>query len=367
MKILFTCGGTAGHIYPAVAVAHLIKSRHKDAEILFVGAENGMETRLVPAEGYPIKTVTVKNLRHSLHPKAFLYNAKVVMGLVAARAQAAKILQSFDPDMVIGTGGYASYPVASVAARMGIPTAVHESNAMPGWTTRMLSSKADAMLISFADSQQYYPKSKQVLMVGTPVRPDFINGSDRADARKALGITDDLPLVVSFWGSLGARDMNRMMLDFMAMHKGGFHHIHASGKFAFEEMQTKVAPHPLLDLREFIFDMPLVMRAADVVLCRAGASTLAELCAAGKPAILVPSPNVTNNHQEANARVLERSAAALCLRETECSGQRLYHEVTTLLADTERRRAMSLAASKLGVLDASERIYQVIQSHMLKR
>ncbi|MCL2081591.1 MAG: glycosyltransferase, partial [Oscillospiraceae bacterium] len=237
MRIIFTCGGTGGHIYPAVSVANLIRERHPDAAILFVGAENGMETRLVPREGYELRTVRIANLRHSLSPRAVKHNLRSLRLLLGANAEARRIIDDFKPDAVVGTGGYASYPVTLEAAKRGIPTAVHESNAMPGWTTRMLASKVDVMLISFEASRKYYPRAKRVETVGTPVRSGFFDRP--APSAK--------PLLLSFWGSLGARDMNRMMLGFMKL-GGAFEHIHASGKSAFAEMSREAGDR----VREFI-------------------------------------------------------------------------------------------------------------------
>ncbi|GHV07696.1 UDP-N-acetylglucosamine--N-acetylmuramyl-(pentapeptide) pyrophosphoryl-undecaprenol N-acetylglucosamine transferase [Clostridia bacterium] len=357
MRLIFTCGGTAGHIYPAVAVANLVKARHPQAEILFVGAEGAMETTLVPREGYAIKTVTARRLRHKLTPAAIAYNAKTVLKLGESRRQAREILLEFKPDMVIGTGGYASYPLCAEAAKLKIPTAVHESNAMPGWTTRMLAARATHMLLSFEDSKAYYKRGTEV--VGTPVRGEFFQSGEKVG---------DKPLIVSFWGSLGARDMNRMIGDFITreIEDGEFRHIHACGKSAYEAMRGRELPQGI-ELRQFIFDMPSVMNAADLVLCRAGASTLAELCAAGKPAILIPSPNVTNNHQERNARVLEKAGAAVVLLESDCNGDILYAKARELLGDKERLRAMSRAARTLSVEDSAERIYQVIMRTLTKQ
>lgn len=356
MKVIFTCGGTAGHIYPAISVANLLKERHPKAEILFVGAEGAMETRLVPQDGYEIRTVKVSNLRHSLSPKAFAHNAKAIKLLLGANAQARKILDDFKPDIVVGTGGYASYPVASEAAKRGIPTAIHESNAMPGWTTRMLASKANVMLVSFEESKKYYEKAKRIEVVGTPVREGFFH---RKDKQSPVG---DKSLVLSFWGSLGARDMNRRMLEFIKLEDGCFNHIHASGKSGYPAMKESVGDK--IDLREFIMDMPDIMPSADVVICRAGASTLAEICAAGIPAILVPSPNVTNNHQDANARVLEKAGAAIRIPEPDCTGETLYTRVIELLRDNDKRTQMSKAARDLAVIDSAEKIYNIIMENV---
>ena len=381
MKVIFTCGGTGGHIYPAVGVAKLLRQRHPDANILFVGAEGGMETRLVPKEGFEITAVKVYNLRHSVKPSALAHNVKSLVSLVGARRQARAILTGFKPDMVVGTGGYASYPVTIEAAKLGIPTAAHESNAVPGWTTRMLSGSVDEMMISYERSGEYYKKCKSVTLTGTPVRGEFI-GRDKADCLRALGYDDGKPLVLSFWGSLGARDMNRMILGCFELEAADgypFRHIHACGKTGYQwmprELKLPVETLPggigvtsgSLELREFIYDMPLMMNAADIVLCRAGASTLAELCAAAAPSILIPSPNVTNNHQDANARVLEEAGASYRMPESECTGEILYRRIRQLLSERRRLSAMSENAANMAILDATERIYTAIMRHITTR
>ncbi|MCL1819895.1 MAG: undecaprenyldiphospho-muramoylpentapeptide beta-N-acetylglucosaminyltransferase [Oscillospiraceae bacterium] len=350
MRIIFTCGGTAGHIYPAVSVANLLKERHPNAEILFVGAENGMETQLVPRDGYNIQTIKISNLRHSLSPKAFAHNAKAVHLLLSANSKAREILNDFRPDIVVGTGGYASYPITAEASKKGIPTAIHESNAMPGWTTRMLAPKVSVVLVSFDVSKKYYPKARRVETVGTPVRAGFLQRSN----------SGGVPLVLSFWGSLGASEMNKMMLDFIKLEDDSFRHIHIAGKRAFAAMKEAAGDK----IEEFLYDMPSVMTSADVVICRAGASTLAELCASGRPSILIPSPNVTNNHQDANARVLENAGAAIRIPESECTAEILYRQTKELLRDIEKRAVMSEAAENLASLDSAERIYQIIMSFL---
>lgn len=370
MKILFTCGGTAGHINPAIALARLFQSRHQDCQVLFAGADNGMERTLVPHEGYELRTVHVNTIHRAWKWKDIKHNVMTVVTLPQARRQARAILDDFQPDLVVGTGGYASYPVVKEAARRGIPTAVHESNAVPGLTTKLLSKVVDRVMVGFEDSRKHYPHPERVVVTGTPVRRDFFDHT-RKEARQALGLTDDRPLVLSYWGSLGADVMNRYMADFLqeeAAEGFPFHHIHGAGRnyksltAALEQRGVELTGGA--EVREYIYDMPLVMAAADLVVCRAGASTISELTAIAKPCVLVPSPNVTNNHQEKNARVLEHHGAAVVLLEPDIDGAALYREVKDLLADPEKRAAMSRALSELSVTDAAEEIYQTLMSLM---
>ncbi|MBQ3135694.1 MAG: undecaprenyldiphospho-muramoylpentapeptide beta-N-acetylglucosaminyltransferase [Oscillospiraceae bacterium] len=365
MNILFTCGGTAGHVNPAVALARLFQQEHPSCNVLFVGADGGMETRLVPKEGYEIRTVTITNFRRSLKPANIIHNIGTLKNMVTSKAQARRILDEFKPDLVVGTGGYASYPIVKQAARRGIPTAVHESNAVPGLTTKALSKVVDCVMVGFEESRAHYDCPDKVVVTGTPVRGDFFRYT-RAEARAQLGITDDRPLLLSYWGSLGASVMNALTVELLErQQKDGlpFHHIHGAGRdFAsmMEALQAKGISAPELQVREYIYDMPLVMAAADVVLCRAGASTVSELAAIGKPSVLVPSPNVTANHQEKNARVLERQGGAVVLTEPDCTAEVLYTTLCDLLRDPSRRAEMSRALTATAVVDAGSIIYKTL-------
>ena len=373
MNILFTCGGTAGHINPAVALARLFQERNPGCQVLFAGADGGMETRLVPKEGYDLKTVTISSFYRSLTPAAIRHNLGTLVNLNRSRRQAAAILDEFDPDLVVGTGGYASFPVVKAAAKRGIPTAVHESNALPGLTTKALSKVVDAVMVGFEDSRSHYEDPEKVVVTGTPVRGDFFQYT-RKEAREKLGLTDDRPLLLSFFGSLGAKVMNGLMTDFIAReHTDGapFHHIHGAGRdypamtAALKERGVSLE-NTGIDLREYIYDMPLVMAAADLVICRAGASTIAELAAIAKPAVLIPSPNVTADHQTQNAKVLADRGGAVLLPESECAGKpdSLYELVSGLLQSPGKRDDMGRVLRDMSVSDAAERIYQVLTGLM---
>lgn len=370
MKVLFTCGGTAGHINPAVALAGMFTQRDK-AEVLFVGAEGGMECSLVPREGYQIRTVQISSFYRSFSPSSIKHNLITAKNLLVSPAQARKILDEFRPDLVVGTGGYASYPVVKAAAKRGIPTAVHESNAQPGLTTKMLAKCVDKVMVGFEECRALYPHPERVEVTGTPVRGDFFSQT-RLEARAKLGITDKKPVVVTTWGSLGAQVMNQYMVDFVAREAADgcpFHHIYGVGQRYYQrvlsglaEKGVRLEDHPELDIREYIYDMPEVMDSADVIMSRAGASTIAEISAIAHPSILVPSPNVAANHQEKNARVLSDKGAAVLMLEKDCTGDKLYEQVTALLSDEKGRRAMSESLRKISVTDANERIYAVLKS-----
>ena len=368
MNVVFTCGGTAGHINPAISVAKLLLSRKPETKILFVGAEGGMEEKLVPREGFALKTLKISNYQRKLTPKGVWHNVVTLKNLRSSLKKADRIIRDFRPDVIVGTGGYASYPMLKQGAKRGIPTAVHEANAMPGLTTRMVADNASRIMVCFPESREYYKHPERVSVVGMPVREEFLY-TKRDEARARLKL-DGRPLIVSAWGSLGAREMNHLITDFMALEcKNGcpWHHVHATGSYGWTWMPDYVREHgvdlkthPDIDLREYIFNMPELMAAADLIITRAGASTLNEIQAAGTPCIIIPSPNVTDNHQEKNARVLERRGAAMVLREQDLTAEQLYTAAENLLYDNARRAAMTEALHGMAVVDSAERICQTI-------
>ncbi len=369
MNVIFTCGGTAGHVNPALALAGYMQKMDEGVKVLFVGTPRGIEKSLVEQAGYAFRSVEMSGFSRSLRPESLLHNLKSVKNLLLAPARAKAIIKEFKPDLVVGTGGYASYPMVKCAAQMKIPTAVHESNMVPGLTTKMLESFADRIMVGFEDCRAHYKNPEKIVVTGTPVRGDFFE-LDRAQARAKLGLTDDRPLLVSFWGSLGASTMNEMMVDFFAKEVAQgqpFHHIHGVGSSGWAKMQSALKERGLeccggLDVREYIHDMATVMAAADLVLCRAGASTVSELTALGKPAVMVPSPYVTNNHQEKNARILEQHGGAVVVLEQQTDGAALYDTVSAIIGDADRREAMSRGMAELGVKDATQRLYDTVMA-----
>lgn len=366
-RVIFTCGGTAGHVNPAIALAQLLLEREPKTEILFVGAERGLEKDLIPKAGYAFRTVHISSFHRSMKPAEIKHNLISVGNYFRAPHEARRILKEFKPEVVIGTGGYASFPMVKAAAKAGIPTAIHESNMVPGLTTRLLEPFANRIMVGFEECREQYKDPAHVVVTGTPVRGDFFIRT-KEQARKELGIRDDRPLVVSFWGSLGAAGMNRQMADFLALEaaKEPFHHIHGAGGGyetllgLLKEKNVDLAAHPALEVRPYIYDMDRVLRAADLVLCRAGASTISELTALGVPALIVPSPYVTNNHQEKNARVLEKAGGACVVLESEANGPTLFQKSCDILHDETQRAEMSSAMEALGIPDATERIYATV-------
>ena len=371
MKIVFTCGGTAGHVNPALALAGLIKERKPDSEILFVGAHRGIEKQLIESAGWPFRAVEISSFHRSLTPKEIRHNLISLRNLLRSPGEAKALLKEFPADLVVGTGGYASYPMIRAASSLGIPAAVHESNAIPGLTTRLLENHADLIMVGFEECRKNYRHPDKVLVTGTPVRGDFFRLT-RKQAKQKLGMDDGRPLIVSFFGSLGAAEMNREMARFLALEaRNGlpFHHVHGAGAIGCQRMgeylrdeAADLSQTPELEVREYIQNMSELMRAADLVICRAGASTISELTALGVPAIIIPSPNVTHNHQESNARVLADAGGAVMILEKDSSGQRLYDTASDILHDEARRKAMSAAMSSLGTIDAAEKILDAVMA-----
>lgn len=369
MRFILTCGGTAGHINPALAVAGRLRELMPDSEFLFLGAEGKMEMELVPREGYQIRPIKITNISRGHSISSVVHNLNTVKNVLSSRRQADRIIKEFKPDAVIGTGGYVCYPVLMAASLRGIPTAVHESNAEPGLTTRLLAKHVDIIMVGFEESRKHYPDPERVIVTGTPVRGEFSHYSPAA-AKSELGLPKDLPLVVSVWGSLGSGHMNEILTEMLPLmaKQDAFHLIHSVGSRDFADTSEKLSKLTVppeecnADVREYIYDMPRVMAAADLILCRAGASTLAELTYLGKPVIIVPSPNVTNNHQEKNARVLEKAGGARVFLEGEFDAASLLSEVRSLLSDRQELQNMSQAMHSLAVADATDRICDQVLS-----
>ena len=368
MNLIFTCGGTAGHINPAIAVANMMKERHPDCNILFIGATGHMEEKLVPQAGYEVKCLPGSGLSRKLNLAGIKKNLNAVKCVLDAVKECKRTFREFQPDVVIGTGGYASFPALYAAQSMGIPTCVHESNALPGVTTKMAANKASRVLVAFEESVKHYKNPEKVEVVGMPVRREFLY-TTKEDARKELGLSGNV--VVSAFGSQGAKVMNETIADMIPMEqKDGFpfHHIHATGSFGKEWMPQRVKDNgvdyekcPALDIREYIYNMPTVMAAADVIIGRAGSATCNEIAASGTPCILIPSPNVTANHQEKNARVLEEGGGAVVVLEKDCTPETIYSLIQELLADENRREEMSQKLHGMVRLDSTERICDIVE------
>ncbi len=369
MKVLLAGGGTGGHINPALAIASIIREHQPDAEFLFVGTPNGMEAKLVPQAGYRMETMHVAGFQRKLNLKNIKRNIQAVYYLAGSQPRAKKILKEFQPDIAIGTGGYVAGPILHAAAKMGIPCAIHEQNAFPGVTNKMLSKEVSHVMLTVEKALDFLHPQCPYTVTGLPVRGGM-SKPDKAVARKKLGF-DDRMCILSFGGSLGAGCINEAMAELIPWHvKNGLdiNHIHGyggMGKDSFPQAMEK-AGIPLnsdrLRITEYIHDMDICLAAADLVICRSGASTLAELEAVGRGSILIPSPIVTGNHQLHNANVLGDAGAAIVIEQKDASPQRIIQEVERLYNNPAELTNMSHQAKSLEISDINERIWKVIAS-----
>ncbi len=363
MHILFAGGGTAGHINPALAVAGYIKERHPDAKISYIGTAEKLEAKLVPEKGYDFYTIDVAGFQRKLSPQNMLKNISAVKKAFVSSKDSKKYLEELKPDIVVGTGGYVSGPVLKQAQKLGIKTAIHEQNAFPGMTTKMLATDADAVMLAMPEAKKYLKLKKEPIITGNPIRTELLRVT-REEARKKLGF-DDRPVILSFGGSLGATRVNEAVSELIKWHNGTdkYYHIHATGKFGYEDMLSSLRDVKLSDMitvREYINDMDICMAAADLVICRAGAITLGELGACGKPSILIPSPYVAENHQFHNAMTLKKAGASELIEEKDLSGESLIEKVTYLIDNKPRLEQMGANAKKNAIIDANERIYNTL-------
>lgn len=375
MNVVFTCGGTGGHINPAIAIANIWKERCPDTKFLFVGGGDELEQELVPKAGFELVCVPAYGIRRSRDLQSMKRNMKAVWLTVSGIKKCRKIFKEFKPDIVVGTGGYASFQALAAGKSMGIPTCVHESNAMPGMTTKMASKFVDKVLVCFPESVKHYKDASRVEVVGMPVRREFIY-TEKAQARKELGL-DQRPVVMSAFGSQGAMVMNQTMAELFRLEKeAGFpyQHIHAVGSFGWEWMPKLVAEKGIdlitdtaITMKEYLYNMPTVMAAADVVISRAGASTCNEIAASGTPCVLIPSPNVTDNHQEKNARALEKPGGAVVILEKDCTAQKIFDEIKAIVEDPKKSGAMQKALHSIVVPDSAERVCDIMQMLMKQK
>lgn len=369
MNIVFTCGGTAGHINPAIAVANVLKERHPGANILFIGACGHMEEKLVPQAGYELRAFPASGMSRKLNFSGIKKNIGAVKNVFSAISGCKKIFKEFKPDVIVGTGGYASFPALMAGSMMGIPTCVHESNALPGLTTRLIANRADRVLVCFPESAKHYRKPEKVEVVGMPVRREFIF-TEKEAARKELGI-DSRPLIVTAFGSQGAKAMNEVTGKLFRLEQDAgfpYNHIHAVGSYGWGWMPDYVRQQGVdlnqtdaITMQQYIYNMPTVMAAADIFISRAGASSCNEIAASGTPCILIPSPNVTDNHQEKNARALEKEGAAVVILESDCTAEVLMAEIQKLLGDRARYDAMGKALQRMVVPDSAERLCRIME------
>ncbi len=363
MKIILSGGGTGGHVNPALAIGDAVARHVPETELHYVGTPFGIENKLVP-DRYIMHHIEIKGLRRSLSPK----NIKVAYLTLTSFIKAKKLLKELRPDAVIGTGGYVCWPICAAASLVGIPVYLHESNAVPGFAVKMLEKKADVIFVNFAESGELLPHAKKIVHVGTPLREQFYTLT-KEEARRTLEIPDKYQrIILSFGGSLGAAVLNERILEMMACY--GKEHpeilfLHATGASGKEKFMAAFREQGLdryenLSVSEYIYDMPVCMAAADLVICRSGAMTLSELAVLKKPSILIPSPNVTNDQQTKNARLFAEKGGAILLRECDMTENSLSDALEKLFEDRETLRAMSDIVATFAVRNAEEVIVRTI-------
>lgn len=370
MRVLISGGGTGGHINPALAIADKIKRENENAVIEYVGTKKGLEATLVPKAGLKIHHIKVRGFKRSLSLSNFDAAIKAVTSVLEVK----KIIKEFRPDIVIGTGGYVCWPVLKAASKMNIPTAVHESNAFPGVTTRMLAKYVDVIMLGFEESKKYLDcDEKKLVRVGSPVSEKMLC-ANKETARQTLGISADEKVVLSAGGSLGARPLNDNVYELIKNYTlpCGIRHIHATGNAGWDEQKEKYLALGFtqkdedtlicgnVTVQRYIYNMHELLAACDVEICRAGAMTLSELSVLGKAAVIIPSPYVTNNHQFKNAKVLCDKDAAIMIEEKELDGEKLTQTVKSLVENDEERKSIENNVRKFAVTDTLERIYEIV-------
>ena len=356
MKLLLCGGGTAGHINPAIAVAEELLRRQGSSDVLFVGREGGGENNAIITSGFDLKTLRIQGLKRSLSPE----NIKRILRAFEARGEAEKIIREFKPDVILGTGGYVCWPVLSAGRRLSVPTAIHESNVTPGLTARLLSTGCDRVFIAREETAAHLPKKAKAMVVGNPLRRAF-GSLSRREARRILGIQDSEIFIVSFGGSIGAQRLNDTLIQVMREHSSslpGVKHLHACGIRYYDAIESPFKAEGSNGCRivAYIDNMPTALSAADIVVCRCGALTLSELCQVGVAAILIPSPNVSANHQYKNAKYLADKNAAVLIEEKNLTAERLKSALIELEIDKIGRKNKAKNIHALATPNAAKSI-----------
>jgi UDP-N-acetylglucosamine--N-acetylmuramyl-(pentapeptide) pyrophosphoryl-undecaprenol N-acetylglucosamine transferase len=359
-KVIISGGGTGGHIFPAIAIARAIKAKYPEADILFVGAKGRMEMEKVPKAGFPIEGLWISGLQRRLTVDNLSFPLKVLSSLLKAN----RIVSRFKPDIAIGVGGYASGPLLRVAAARGIPSLIQEQNSFPGITNRLLAGKVNRICVAYEGLERWFPVEK-IVLTGNPVRSEVLGPVDKAKALAHFGLNPDRPVLLVSGGSLGARTINESIesgLDLLA--EAGIQVIWQTGKTYFERARS-LGNHRV-KVFEFIYEMDLAYAAADIIVSRAGAMSISELCVIGKPCILVPSPNVAEDHQTKNARALSDRGAAVLVKDAEAR-EVLTARILELMEDETGRASLSSAIRLMALPDATERILREVEALLSQR
>ncbi|BAU27490.1 UDP-N-acetylglucosamine-N-acetylmuramylpentapeptide N-acetylglucosamine transferase [Aneurinibacillus soli] len=361
MNIVISGGGTGGHIYPALALIQEIKQHEPDSRVLYIGTERGLEANLVPKEGVPFESVYITGFKRSLS----FENVKTILRFFKATSRAKKLIRDFKPDVVVGTGGYVCGPVVYAGHSLGIPTLIHEQNVIPGLTNKFLSRYTERVAVTFEGSAPHFPAEKTVI-TGNPRASEVVRANGEAGLA-SLGVPAGKKYVLIVGGSRGAKAINDAVIQLVPHLREhvDYHIVYVTGEVHYEQTVKAIGDvPPNMTIRPFIYNMPEVLAGVDLIVNRAGASFLAEITALGLPSILIPSPYVTNNHQEKNGRWLEEQGAACVILESELSGKTLMESIDSILKDESRARTMSVASRSLGQPDAAVLVYNELKAIM---
>ena len=368
MKVIIAAAGTGGHINPGIAIANKIKEKEPDSEIIFIGTNQGLENDLVPRAGYSLKTIQA----YGFNRKISLDNFKKMYKTFRSIGEAKKIIQEFQPDIVIGTGGYICVPVGMAAKKAKIPIVLHESNAFPGIAIKMLSKKADTILLGFEDARKRIPNAKKIVVTGTPTKVKYIevSNSQRIQLIKQLGLQVDLPIALCFGGSQGAQSINESLVQIIKQQKNSnYQIIWAAGPAQYEQVKEKLIECQMeiehlekVKIVPYIYNMEEIMNIVDLVVCRSGAMTITEISNVGKPAIFIPFPFATENHQEYNAKVLEKVDAARIILDKNLTADLLNDMIENMVSDAEKLKRMGKNAKNISIENVEEKIYQEIET-----
>lgn len=363
MKYLITGGGTGGHIYPALAIANEIKSQEKDADILYIGTEEGLEAELVPKAGFKFKTIRVKGMPRKINKDFFISIKELLLGINDSR----KIINEFKPDVVIGTGGYVCGPVVYMAKKKNIPSLIHEQNAFPGITNKILSRYVDKVAITFEESKKYFKHPERIILTGNPIRGEILK-VNKDKAYKDLGINKSKPFILSFGGSGGQKKLNDEMYRLIkrANKSEDFQLVHVTGKNYYKEFMDKMEKESIvlnenIKILSYLYHMPEAINIASLVITSAGAITLAELSAVGVASILIPKSYTAENHQEYNAREFEKRGASVLILEKDLKANVLWKTICDIIYDKEKINLMRKKSKELGEIGAANKIFKEIK------
>ena len=363
MKIIISGGGSGGHIFPAVAIANAVKARWTDAEVLFVGAEGRMEMEKVPAAGYKIVGLPIAGLQRKLTPENIVKNLQLPFRIMKSRRMVKGVIREFNPDIVVGVGGFASEPTLKAAASMGYKTLIQEQNSYAGLTNKMLARKAERICVAYDGMERFFPREK-IVFTGNPVRADIeqMNVSS-AEGRAHFGLEAEGRVLLSVGGSLGARSINEMIISHLHFFREKrIQLLWQTGRWMYDQAVTAVERAQVgqwVKVHQFISRMDMAYAAADIVVSRAGAIAISELCLVGKPVVLIPSPNVAEDHQTKNALALVDRGAAVMVKDADCNSQGLA-AVKELFDAPERQATMCTAIAKMAVRNAANKIVDQI-------